>query len=570
MRSDVEMKNFDGLIALVLGKFALADSLFTNLYQPENLRSRGALLFYRAVARFGLHRYESACKDCRIAVSWGESQAAELMERSCPEADITVDNTFPQNFQFYPREANDSARLILSGFVHRADMDSVFVILYRNEYAVSRIAAALDFKQQKESLKSSYTKPGNFVSRKFQARFSLPIQIKSECAEYSFALGMCDKKGNENIVLRRDSLVAGDVLLFGGQSNMVLGNVPKSLKSEYMRTYNLENETSRWQQMNITNNFTGQLGRIGALSGDLARRIVEDRGIPVCAIHSAVNGSSIEQHLPMRRNPPRGIYDNVLNLARQSGLAKNIRGIVWYQGESNTGLGYAERFSALYRAWKVDYPAVQRVYVVQVRPNVCNNFEQSDVREEQRHLPEFFSNVEVIAANAVRDYDGCHFSQQGYEELAGQVYRLVERDFYGSKDSINISSPNLRKAFFADTLRQIITLEFLPATSQISVSFDSLLVNGIYYSLRDAFLLDGRTSEGNNSLLDAPGWIERIETNTINTVHIRLRKGIQAERITYIPNKFYPASNVVYNGPWLVTKRGVGILSFYRVSIQAP
>jgi hypothetical protein len=177
--------------------------------------------------------------------------------------------------------------------------------------------------------------------------------------------------------------------------------------------------------------------------------------------------------------------------------------------------------------------------------------------------------VEVIAANAVQGYDGCHFSQQGYEEFAGQVYRLVERDFYDGKDSINISSPNLRKAFFADTSRQTITLEFLPATSQITASSDSLLVNGVYRSLRDAFLLNGRTSEG-KSLLDAPGWIDRIEANATNTVRIRLRKGVQAERITYIPSKFYPASSAVYNGPWLITKRGVGVLSFYRAVIQAP
>jgi tetratricopeptide (TPR) repeat protein len=571
LRNSFESDSFEGMFALAGGQFTKADSLFSRSLFKDNLRPNGALYVYRALAQFGVGRVDAACEDCRRAEMLGEPKAKEVFEQKCLSRSVVLDISFPQSFQFFARDSRDSASVLLSGVVNRMEGDSVYAVVTRNGVAVQRVSMPLVYTPKANSVQAS-TKNATASKKepvRLSAGFALTVHIKAECAKYGILLGMRLKNGIDSVVARRDSLVAGDVFLFAGQSNMVLGNVPNSPQAEFMRTYNIEHKTVWWQTMAATNSIPGVLGHLGGLAGETVRQIVETRNVPVCAIHAAVGGTSIEMHLPIRKNPPQGIYDYTLYLAKQSGLAKNIRGIVWYQGESNTGLGYAEKFAALYRAWKLDYPSVQRVYVVQVRPNVCNDFDQSDIREEQRHLQEFFPNVEVIAANAVQGYDGCHFSQQGYEEFAGQVYRLVERDFYDGKDSINISSPNLRKAFFADTSRQTITLEFLPATSQITASSDSLLVNGVYRSLRDAFLLNGRTSEG-KSLLDAPGWIDRIEANATNTVRIRLRKGVQAERITYIPSKFYPASSAVYNGPWLITKRGVGVLSFYRAAIQAP
>jgi hypothetical protein len=572
MRSPIEKQNFEGFIALAAKQFVRADSLLANLYQPEMIRERGALYYYRAMAKFGLRKSETGCEDCRIAEELGAAGAEELFARNCSQADVVLDKSFPRNFQFFAREANDSARLSLSGVVRRAGVDSVVVVVYRNGEAVARQSVELTAvsTSSKESAKSSQKQVTKLLGKQWQVPFTVPISIKAECAQYGFVLGLKDKSGVEQTVARRDSLVAGDVFLFGGQSNMVLGDVPPSPKAAFMRTYNRENIASWWQTMAATNGFSGRLGRSGALSGELARRIVEERGIPVCGIYASVNGSSIEQHFPQRKNLPQGIYDNALRMARLSGLAKHIRGIFWYQGESNSGLGYGQKFAALAEAWKSDYPAVEHLYVVQIRPNSCNTLDQNDVREEQRHLGAMFPNLRMIAASGVEGYDGCHFSQAGYASFAGQLYRALAHDSYGVADTTDIVSPNLAKAYFADTTRQTVVLEFTPSSSRIITSVDSLLVDGKAVFIKDAFLCDGRLLENGKSFLDAPNMIASVEASGKNTVRITLQSGIRAERLTYLPDKFYPGTVTVYAGPWLQTPRGMGVLSFFRAPIQPP
>ncbi len=577
LRSTLEKDSFDGMFALAAGQFAQADSLFARSLYKNQLRQNGALYVYRALAQVGVGRRDAACEDCRRAEILGESKSREVFNRYCGNSAVVLDITFPQNFQFFARDAQDSASVLLSGTVNRKEVDSVYAILLRSEIAVQRVSMPLVYSPNNNAAPfSTKDAPRSKKSATSSAaRFTLTLRLKAECVEYSLRLGVRFKNGADSIVVQRDSLVAGDVFLFAGQSNMVGGEVPMSSKGEFLRTYCLDENSdghnfSWWQTMASTNKITSAISHIGGLGGALASHIVEEHGIPVCALHPAWGGTSIEMHLPVRKVPPQGIYDYTLNLARQSGLAKHIRGIVWYQGESNAGLGYAEKFAALYRAWKTDYPAVQRLYVVQIRPNSCNDLDQSDIREEQRRLPEFLPNIEVVAANAVQGYDGCHFSQQGYEQLAGQIFRLTERDFYGGKDTIDIGSPSLRQASFTDSARRTVLLEFAPFASHITSSSDSLIVKGVSYSLKDAFQIDGRLQEGNKTVLDAHGWIESVEAKGSNLVRVRLREGIRAERISYIPNKFYPASAVVYDGPWLVTKRGVGVLSFFRADIKEP
>jgi len=575
LRNALETDSFDGMFALAAGQFGKADSLFARSLYKNYLRQSGALYIYRALAQFGVGKRDAACEDCRKAEMLGELKAKEVFERYCGNSNVVLDIAFPQSFQFFPRDAHDSASVQLSGIVNRSGVDSVFAVLSRNGTPVQRVSLPLVYAPIVQNAVAKNSSRSGTRNAKHSARFAMALRLKAECAEYSIMLRVRFKNGLDSLIAQRDSLVAGDVFLFAGQSNMVLGNVPNSPKEEYLRTYNFDDNnpggTLRWwQTMASTNTMTSAISRIGALGGTLAETILERQGIPVCAIHAAVGGTSIELHLPLRKNPPQGMYDYVLHLARQAGLAKNIRGIVWYQGESNTGLGYTDKFAALYRAWKLDYPNVQRVYVVQIRPNSCNDFDHSDIREEQRRLPEIFPDVVVLSANAVQGYDGCHFSQQGYEELAQQTYRLVEKDLYGGKDTVDIVAPSLRKAFFADSTRRTVVLEFSPSTSHITTSMDSLQVKGVTYTLSDGLLIDGRTKEGNKAILDASGWIERVETNGTHTMSVHLREGQQAERISYVPNKFYTATTVVYEGPWLITKRGVGVLSFYRAVIQAP
>ena len=139
--------------------------------------------------------------------------------------------------------------------------------------------------------------------------------------------------------------------------------------------------------------------------------------------------STIEQHLrnDASANDPRSWYARLVWRAKESGLAKYAKAMIWYQGESNQGAGYTEKFTKLYQAWKQDYPSLQKIYVVQIRPSDCGQADHAALREQQRSLPQRFPDTEVIAAAGLPAHDGCHYGNEGYTALGKQLYYQIGR-----------------------------------------------------------------------------------------------------------------------------------------------
>ena len=68
---------------------------------------------------------------------------------------------------------------------------------------------------------------------------------------------------------------------------------------------------------------------------------------------------------------------------------------------------------------------------------------------------------------------------------------------------------------------------------------------------------------------DEFGNIEAIIPNG-NNLELILKEPFLAEKITYLPDKYYNDSDTIYNGPWLKNERGIGALSFYEFPISNP
>ena len=451
----------------------------------------------------------------------------------------------PQPLQFYARDTSDSAVVPIAGKIVSTGYDSIFVEIYRNGVPWQRTAQALDYTDG-------------------SATFDLKPRIHSELSEYRFDIWLTGKAG-DTLVAMRDSVVCGDVFLIDGQSNSILGN-NRGESCEYARTFGRNASRALrdtvWALARASG--CGEGPDVGAWGLRMQKLLIERTGVPICIINGGVSGTRIERHqrLDSRPEERRTIYGSMLYRARRSGLAARAKGLFWYQGESNSIAGYYDSFRMLYEDWKSDYPALEKIYVIQIRPG-CAAAEHSELRELIRTLPDSLSDVVAFSSMGVPGHDGCHYSAEGYDTLGSQISRLVARDFYGSTDTIGISSPNIRRAYFTDAARTNLALVFDNVSDGLRITSDTIL-SGVAATVRDAFVIDGCSALVNSA---------RVEGDTIYlTLSEPYRPSETAQNaaatISYVQDKFYPGTAVVYEGPWITSRRGVGAFSFHGFPID--
>ncbi|NQW30231.1 MAG: hypothetical protein HQ472_06945 [Ignavibacteria bacterium] len=449
-----------------------------------------------------------------------------------------VDTTFtsiPQPRQFYPRDANNGADISVRGYVVAPNADSAALLLYRDQLLIERT-----------SQKLSYTNGS--------APFQLNTRIQSELREYRIEV-LTVKNGVGTMLAVRDSIVCGDVYLIAGQSNTVFGGVSNAL--EFVRTYGGTASANKGDTLFSNANASGGGSNIGAFGMRLAELIMQNHAVPVCIINGGVGGTSIEQNSRIDNQPEllTSIYGSMLYRVRKSKFTDKAKALFWYQGESNQVTNYAQNFRKLHTDWLSDYPSLQRVYMVQIRPG-CANFASHDLlRDVQRAMQDSLPKLEVTSAVALPGHDGCHYTPVGYTALGNNLFRLVERDFYNSTDDIGVSAPAILRAYFTGTDRTKIAVVFKPKTGGLQIQAD-VMANNIAQSVRDHIYLDGGAK------------INSISTSA-DTIFLHLAAASNASNISYIPAVYYNNTTVVYEGPWIVNARGIGALTFANFPITA-
>jgi hypothetical protein len=460
---------------------------------------------------------------------------------------ITFDK-LPRDLQLYPRDANSQAEVIISGRI-TTGYDKVSMQVLR-EGKLSKIVS--------QTITATAT----------DSPFTLSSVIKAEPAEYSFRVFLF-KGADSTLVAERKRIVCGDVYIIHGQSNaLALAGLETNYSFNFDDKY-LRNCTYPYSSSNIPAEMSwyaskDPYGSVGGFGLTLQRLILQTYGIPTLVMNGGVGGTGIA---PLSLRDPSNhanlntIYGRLLFRAQWAGVDKNVKAIIWKQGEDDAGngpQGYDEKFKTLYNQFREDYGDA-RIYVGQINILADKQEGAAALRDFQRRTRALFKNVESIATVGTNDYDGIHYGVAGHQQIAFEQFRQIARDFYGSKDTLQVNSPDVKKVFY-NTRKDSLTLVF-DDDMQMVWKTDTTFYNfatGAVTAVRqqkDYFYLDGQA-----------GWVTGGAASK-NRIVLGLKQPATAKALRYLPAYFSDATSDFYNGPTLKNARGMRAFSFDGVSI---
>ncbi|MEP7195726.1 MAG: sialate O-acetylesterase [Saprospiraceae bacterium] len=450
-----------------------------------------------------------------------------------------IDSTFsviPKNYELIPRDTNNKADIKIAGTFNQINYDSIKLIVLKDNAPYSTETKLLQSKNGKIS-------------------FNFSSSIDAGLHEFRLELSLIKQK-KDSLIKVVDHIVCGDVFIITGQSNSIFGGTSEN--NNYCRTfgknYSFNKKDTNW----IIASAAGYGGGpdIGAWGMFMAKKLIETYKIPICIMNGGVGGTTIEQHQRNDINPyePNSIYGSLNYRMLKSGLANAVKGIFWYQGESNSSNLYFENFKALYQDWILDYPNIKNVYVVQIHHG-CGAGDHNKLREIQRKLPESFPIITLMSTMALPGHDGCHYLLTGYSELGNRMYSLVAKDFYKEQFTEEIYPPNIIKSFYTSKSHNEIAVLFDHCKLGLKIQSDSAI--GRYnISLKDYFYLDNLS-----------GKIEALQ-NHEDTLFLKLKQPYLAKTLSYLPEVNYIDTALVYEGPYLTNLKGIGALTFYNVPVE--
>lgn len=297
------------------------------------------------------------------------------------------------------------------------------------------------------------------------AAFSFSPAIPAELADYTFELHL--KQGANSYLVRRISgVTAGDVFLWYGQSNAQANSYSGSANayvSPWIRTFGMSSDSATVTQAYpfwVEANGDGSLGvpaGVGQWALVVGRKIVDTYGIPVAILNGARGGYSmprLQRDDANLNNLADGtvapivyrVYNRLRYRAIQAKVNTGVRAIFFYQGESdvNNTAQHMGGFDSLMADWRVDYPAVEKIYVSQLHVGCSTTRELPDLRNAQRLIPDLYDKARVMSTNGLTTHtDNCHFPfAGGYETHGLNTFRQVARDLYGAPDAPDIDAPN--------------------------------------------------------------------------------------------------------------------------------
>ncbi|MEO6708809.1 MAG: sialate O-acetylesterase, partial [Planctomycetota bacterium] len=438
-------------------------------------------------------------------------------------------DVLPRPGQIFQRDSSDSAAVVFAGSVTGQAWTDLRLVITRD-------GVPFDASQQTLS----------FVNGSAPFQFTRPLQAGTsdyECSLYAI------RGPEQRLVACIGKLAVGDIWLINGQSNAVAADY------FYERLANAECQ-SPWVRSFGTSAVDGEAdfdlhwdiaegediyshASVGAWGLRLGSLLQQRYGMPVALINGAVGGSSIAILQRDSRSPLnlRTHYGRLLYRARAAGVQDSVRGMLWYQGEADSQFASAWRskWQSLRRSWHIDYPALNQIYLFQIRDNCSGN--GNSVREIQRELIDDSVDTYVMSTTAAPFHDGCHFYYAGYRELGDRLARVIGRDAYGSSDTQEIDPPNVLDAVWNDSQHTQILMTFRDP---------------------DDVLIFEPGAEANFAMDEEIA----IQSGTVsgNTVLLQLASSSVATTISY---DGHPG-----DGPWLKNARGVGALTFFDIVIH--
>ena len=330
------------------------------------------------------------------------------------------------------------------------------------------------------------------------APFSFNPSIPAELASYQFEIYL--KQGANTYLVRRIAdIVAGDVFLWYGQSNAeaaVRAGSANTYASPWIRTFGMSSDSatvtqahSFWIQANGDGSREVPAG-VGQWALVVGRKIVDTYGIPVAILNGARGGYSMPKlqrddadlsNLADTTTAPAvyRVYNRLRYRAVQAKVNARARAIFYYQGESdvNDVAQHMSGFDSLMTDWRVDYPAVEKVYVSQLHVGCSTTRELPALRDAQRLIPDIYDKARVMSTNGITAHtDNCHFPfVGGYETHGLNSFRQVARDLYGAPDAPDIDAPNPARVEIANEAATRLRIVLRQPAASITVDSAALV-----------------------------------------------------------------------------------------------
>ncbi len=476
--------------------------------------------------------------DRKLTPSEDSSLNTYLMERydiapstSLPKPDSTF-SSIPNPFQLYPRGGDDSATVSIAGTMYRSGFDSMYVLQFKNDLLFRRISQLL-------------------VYDSGHAPFVFSPRIHAELSEYRFEVHLVSGAFDSTIAVR-DSIACGDAFLMDGQSNAFNGFIVDTFETEFSRSLGFRGSENVRDTLWLKSN-----GGVGAADERIQQDLVTITGMPSFSVNDALGGTAIEAHY---RNDSdkydlRTIYGRMLYKTTKSGMVGAVKVFYWLQGEGDSSDGYYQKFLKLSNSWKEDYPNLQKIYLLQMRPNYCG-WGNITMRDVQRAMGDSIPSVEPIASAAMSDQTGCHYNDDGYRDMGDRFYLDLARDFYHATDTMNLRSANALGAWYSKPDHSQIAVLFSPPDAKLQATADTT-VDGISATLKDYIYTNDKSVSVQSIAFDN------------DTLFVNLDKPSTAQSIQYLPDQYYNGSDsVIYQGPWIVNSRGFGALLWYDLPIS--
>jgi hypothetical protein len=457
----------------------------------------------------------------------------------------------PQDLQLFPREANNLSAVQISGAITSSSITGVSVRVLRNGSVFA------------------YSKP--LIAN---LKFSTSISIRAELAEYDFEV-YAFKGADSSLVVKRKSVVAGDVYYVSGQSNAWIGPIDDLVyQGTWVRSFGEVQANANFGPYVLADTLWSlPIGkaRIGPWAAEIGKQLYEAEKVPMAIINSAAGGSDIDFHLILSGNVNSPITggDIMYYKAVKSGTISKVRAIIFRQGEDETSSEPGEpylwgnKFLTLKDKWKKYFPSIERIYLPQLNIYEYQYEKAAMAREDQRKFHSQDPLVTGFATVGTSGFDRLHYTNPGYRQTASELVRIMRKEIYGRPLSPQVFSPNIQRAYFnSKTERNKVYLEFEEGQEMVAA-----LDTAVY---DEAGILQRRTLAQNFfwDELNAKSMGPYITNVEVDGRRVILTFNVQYDRnsISYLPDfhRDFDAKTKIFPfaGPFLKNKLGMRAFAF--------
>jgi len=382
-----------------------------------------------------------------------------------------------ENFQVLQRGPDDRAGVSVSGTCDKAVSGGVF-------------AKVTD--ESKSRTVVLEQKAGSAKSGKWSAR------IKGIQTGGNYTIEFSIRKGKSSVCrLEKKHILVGDIWVLAGQSNMVASSQSRiETPSPFVHSFDLADkwtlaeeplfriyeavdpcyylpqmdsvgilpEPSRQECKKLAAESRATASGGGGLGLTFAKEIHKATGVAVGLVPAARGGTRMAEWSPSYRHPGgTSLYEALIR--RMDAVGGSVKGILWYQGESDTFKGRGQKYESALKEFiasvrsdvgQSDLPVllVQLCRALQM----SNLFEWNLVQDIQRRIEGIVPNTGVVSSIDLSLDDTIHLSAKSQMRLGRRLAKLARRMVYD--DASVETGPKLRRIYALDGSLLKIAVEY--------------------------------------------------------------------------------------------------------------